>query len=850
MPKPLNNELISESSILSLIGITKANFDEIRIKTLLIQQSLCREDLTLLKKNLSSETVTTLETLATELKSLSEQQITQPFEVSNILYMKGHISKLYAFLELIEKKYQKVFHGLNLEEKSIIKCLEEITTFNKDNQKIDENGLFSKTLQSLNQSLLDCSIDGQPDSLRIILTEHKANQNSYTLVLSNFEKVIFEIRNRLAIGLCRLLIDDIFVADLFKNPILDTKQMMEILLQDKSMAERIKIIQPLLIDFPLSLWSFKNVYQTTFDLTEKIDLLHNKVHRLQFYNQFLNPSISFVTGLCMGGIRYWSTLPIPKLEAIKNLKKPTYQQHMKWVDNVKIYHYQLNQGSFDTIKNSSDHYLFKILSKTLPAYIEQPKVEPLQIININNSTSEKEKSEQTLSPNGTSNAKEELTQTINTNGTNAKENDVIITTLPEVKLQKEGFQLFIDSMFDEISKLIKLFPENKTTIEIHFLDPTYKVSGHAVGFKYHRIGNTLYYFFCDFNAGEFYSEDFEALKTWFKDYFQLIGYHKFNYCQFELNAILQKDIKQKVSNLLSEYNNTLNLPSNMESKASVEKETAALQYYYKCSKLGKNTQAESEDEINSNKIKNLSTESDNQNEIETQETHLKIVNLYEKIKNKTAQDHLIAWMSANDISESLQGLGNDLPKIIQYVNLAYDCVNRLKQMNVNYTKLLENVVLIQRARFFLKFPSLNKKEEGLKDLKTFCENVALLTKQDFQEAEEGYPKMQGLRDQLLKVLGEGMDIAQILRVAEEVDESLSHQSTFLTPALIDIWVSAFYGNVDTVAVENKETQDTEKSLELGEPSETENACETTENSDSIVSDDSQETLNMASKVKI
>jgi len=78
-----------------------------------------------------------------------------------------------------------------------------------------------------------------------------------------------------------------------------------------------------------------------------------------------------------------------------------------------------------------------------------------------------------------------------------------------------------------------------------------KSVGHVIGFKIIQDQNKMVYHFCDFNRGEFFTDDLQAFKSWFEKYYLLLNYHKTYSCYdiYSMNTLKKAYVESRDINI-------------------------------------------------------------------------------------------------------------------------------------------------------------------------------------------------------------------------------------------------------------------------------------------------------------
>lgn len=793
MPSIITDKDIKNKSLLYLMGQIKSDTSDISLRTLALVQPLCREHEEFLKKQLSDDEFSSFQSLQKSLKEISEKGLTLPLDIAKALFNEGTIHAMYTLLESLEKKYKKILHGLNLDETSILNCLDDIVKSLNSIAESSQKGrdLFQGTFLIWTRKLFTLPADAIPAPLKQLISEQKANIGYYNSVINSFNKIVLEMRERLGKALIVHILDIVHKHGIISESITDSKALMECLSQHSLTADSYKRLTQHVV--PETLWIYEEGYRSYCQDIQKIDSLHAKVHRLHYYRQAWNPSLCIIKGLCAGGIRYWSSLPFPSTLTPLKISKPTFYEHMSWADNNLVYHFQHNQSAIDF--KDSQSLIFSVCTQTF------------------------NKVSKTLE--STSNAD----SGIKDNVTTKEETPVSAssTEMVETKNNREDHHVLIEALFKNLDKTFDLYPEG-TTLECDLMDPSGE-NGHGLGFKRHQYKGKSIYYFCDFNDGAFYSENLDDLAQWFKGFFNEMGYDESNYNEYRIKAIVQKTVSHTFNKNLAKYFSTCTRGEEAELKKQADqKSSAALLYLSKSLALSQKTSEEISDETLSEELKTLHDE-DGVDDKREHEKYSNIIEIYQKIRNKTERDHLIVWSSYNDLYELQQGAEGQHDKTLTYLNGSFNCIEQLRKMHADFG-LLEIIPLIQKARLFLKFTVFDEQTKGVQALKAFCNIVE--TFENNSKVPKNFTALQDLKNVLLKMLNDSScDTSQLLRQAEDIDTKLGNDPTmYMCCSLHDFFatISSTFNDValtsDDHGFDKDNDSDTQKKpeeIESGKP---------------------------------
>jgi hypothetical protein len=155
--------------------------------------------------------------------------------------------------------------------------------------------------------------------------------------------------------------------------------------------------------------------------------------------------------------------------------------------------------------------------------------------------------------------------------------------------------------------------------------------------------------------------------------------------------------------------------------------------------------------------------------------------VYEKIKEKTPGDHWIAFRCYNNISELMEVVDhNEIPN---YVERAFEVTQRLLEIN-SHCATWQLCPLLQKGRFYIKYPDLNLREKGIRALRDFCACIggAGAIQPEMFEDQKYFMILYDYKTQLedkLSQCAEPNGLNDLLTLAEQLDQALTDDSTLL-----------------------------------------------------------------------
>lgn len=643
---------------------------------------------------------------------------------------------LYTALENFKKRYKELLEGTNITPNAIFSCIEHLQEIIPQYTKFlatDESSVIRihKNLARLQfQEILDEAIRSEIGFMQEV-------QGDITCCLNNFRLFSNNLTSRLLNALCRYVVIKARERFLIANKVLNIKVLMARICADKHLAELITKLRAV-PGFPLDnqILFEQSIFILSFKEAAILNRLHPKVKRIRYLNQGLSLATHVVMGYCYGGIRLWSQTPLTRPNAEITTVK-IQKKRKRNSENGNMQSIPPNPSSRclkirEPLKELRDHANIpaRPVSPTPPetrrnlhkvkfdteisslqgdGYIrrnnqENDFVHAITPLLGNMKTIEENKRKKEACSNSEDNAIEYIKKRAR-----------------EVSLVK-----FINAMFAEILKTLELYQENACVqIGLHGGNG----NGHAIGFRMirDRSGKILY-FCCDYNSGEFYTDDFSALKDWFAGHYYLLRYHE-KYARYQINVIRSKTtsqatlIKEAIDNGIS----TKQLHAITQATALDERAINIIMNYItlECSRLNV---------LRSPKLQQILTQHQNmifhspsldaRNRKKIQEllcvmreldnTSLEllegILRKFERIDNKNSMDYVIAFYILLRISYGY--LENNQKQTEERWKEFDQVVNILINVNPEYTCLKIPGFLVS-IKFYLHYKTLNESESTI-----------------------------------------------------------------------------------------------------------------------------------------
>lgn len=709
------------------------------------------------------------------------------FDRAQKLFKKGKGCILYDALTHFEKRHLKLLKGIDITPQTILICLADLNTVFFE--------VLNKTELLFNSLINDfLHIKGKPPTpikMVHLFTSVIATNVDMHRCLANFAKLFDYAHSKLLSTICRYILIEANKQKVIK---LDMDEKNSLIEKLKSLKELNTILLTLKNQFNYtedrihdSLWTEKNSFQVIYDDVTILNNLHEQVIKIRNFSQSLSVSVHLIQGFCRGGIRDWSKKPISATSfyTSKTDSKSKLEFETIEIDNDLGY-LQDNQVSFIQSNQSSDHFFINAKRHTTQVALYDEKIQ--SEFNSLKTSQEQQHFLKTQSQKNT----------------------------PE-------FKKFIDDMI-EAAHTTSEQNFHQVTIEVSIFSASDK-PGHSIGFKFISTNNVTGVYFCDYNFGEFYSNNLPAFKDWFRQYFHISGYALANFSNYSINIIKPKKIfspaqvvaqainEQMFKALSYEINNVnielkLQLPTTITThitKYLVPKQnnSTVLDFSSKAllcgfkNYLNSKNSHEDLDEFYRTEIKKQLTLG-RKDDSKSYSAALSILNFYDKIISKNADDHVSVLVPCFELSGNIDpSHGNQLSTILKRSyeisavlvkeDPAYDILQVYAYFNIAKTLMINDMTLtwsdLSGPKFFMQYYN------RLLSLKNGLEN-----KSEFKEVIEKSIHVKNALDSGNK---KNDDLTNIPAILEELDQLWSNNFFSWSPSgLQEIIQRIMFGQVE------------------------------------------------------
>ncbi len=340
----------------------------------------------------------------------------------------------------------------------------------------------------------------------------------------------------------------------------------------------------------------------------------------------------------------------------------------------------------------------------------------------------------------------------------------------------------LDEIIDTLENLANIYNYQATFQLDLFHD---QEQGHAVGFKITEELNKHAYFFCDYNTGEFVTEDRNALKIWLGKLFALFAYtgEKNSYDLYVIrrkNNVTQHPMKQALKGL-SEQMPTL------DTNTKITPLQKAFTLFQKS-----NDMTEMQDNLLRDKIKVIIPKFDDDEKMSV--LMKQYFELYDQISQRNAGDYILAFIlklrsikylqfsSRHDVFLQLQAV-EQIAKSMKLIDSTYHTIDRYRW--------------ICMASFYIQGISrdvISPQDELIDCLEKFCKSCRAI-KEDELYLDNGFEDLCQARLELENLLAASFiskhAVANVISRIEEIFEN--EYPLWMTEPLIEIYMNLIAG---------------------------------------------------------
>lgn len=692
----------------------------------------------------------------------TSQSVPNTLDRAQLYFKGGQLCLMYQGFKKLIDTHKKLLKGLNINIDTILACLKDFQIISTDIEKTKV--AFSLAFEQF--AKIDIKRPAAIPTVSSHYSQALSTMQDFYVCLQNYFKLSFHVKVNLLTTFCSVIVQEAHKKKILTLELSDKDSVIKMIRSSpefSALIDRAKELSGMSLEFVESSIYAKYDRQRHYsDNAKYLAELNPKVITLKNFSQGLSLSSDLAKGFCAGGIRQWSKQPAnpPKVPNEASNQKAKIEFEALELD-VQLVGLQDNQASFAQLNNSSDHFIFRVKDYKSPVALSSPAATP---------------------PNTAATSSTALAS-------------LIVPTDPLLAVSA-----YTDRLFSDVLETAKLYYHQVT---IYVAITPQQGNGHAIGFKIiHSKERTkeksnekpkekLEIYFCDYNIGEFYSEDIDAFKVWFRAFYAKMEYQKNQ--NYEISVIKTKTEKPKqmIGEMLSlPILPTLNtiretqifnqaevqiLPVLMsylfgpscnnildKSSKTTTPKTAfpkALMIAFKTYQSSYSTLDTSDDLCRERILKLIPlTESDDERKIPV---CLEILDCYNRLQHKRLEDHLAAFASLIDLIEVYEK--NEVLKISQFVEKLLDVSSQMVKSDPG-AKIMQIYGYLALAKSYIDNAGKLDMARGIHFVDQFCIEMEALGK--------------------TKELKENTEFANALKTVSELQKLVARE-IFINPSIVN-----------------------------------------------------------------